>query len=748
LDLVVADGVNVSLLKGKGDGTFEAPTALFPENGEAVLAAADLNGDGRLDLVMEQDPTVAQIYLQNLDGTFTNTHNYVLNMPSIYYGTALFTGIAIADFNLDGKADFAAGQAVLLGNGDGSFQGIQLGIVPGTFPPTAAVVGKFETNGGADVAALSGTNLYILHNDGHGNLSMLHTYALAKSASSIVTADLNGDGNLDLALLGSDPTSGDWSIIVFLGNGDGSFQAPVSYPQIVGPDESPMLVVADFNNDHKPDLAMATANQTIAIWLNQGDGTFAAPVYYSDAGSDFTSLFVADFNHDGKLDIAVPVDNGTTTATGILYGNGDGTFQPMVLPASLNNFAPNFEADLSNDGNADLIGNGVALGKGDGTFTLLPALPNAVFGIADFNGDGKLDIDVVTTLNSHPSATGIQLGNGDGTFGPFIQVPPAGYGQPSLFAGMNGDGRTDIVFFWDAATGITDKINGIGILINTTSTDFQLFATSVSSPVNAGASVQSAVTAYANFGFNSAVNLMCTGLPTGSSCAFAPASLANGSGTSTVTITTSGSTPAGTYPVQIVGTAGTLTQSVALSLQIQAVPDFTFGLGSGTSTSQTVNPGQNASFGLALASLGSFTGAINFSCAITPVVTPAPSCNLSSGSMQLGTSAESLTVTLGTTAAVDASLPSPNRVPPPGMPLAGPFLALCLTGLCMRKRKLQQVLGAAMMELALVACISCGGSSSSSTHMTPGTPAGTYTATITATSGNLSHNVGLQVVVN
>jgi hypothetical protein len=220
------------LLMGNGDGTFQAPVAAFP--GYGPLAAADPNGDGKLDLVLQDSSSFAQIYLGNGDGTFSNTNNYVLNMPYLN-AFAPVTGIAIADFNLDGKLDVASGDSVQLGNANGTFQGIPLGLIPTPTLISAVAIGDFHKNGTPDVAVTStqdvnGTDffhVYILSNDGTGKLTLSHTYTLQDSGEVIVTADFNGDGNLDLVVIGQDPITQYWGYSVLLGNGNGSFESPV-----------------------------------------------------------------------------------------------------------------------------------------------------------------------------------------------------------------------------------------------------------------------------------------------------------------------------------------------------------------------------------------------------------------------------------------------------------------------------------------------------------------------------------------
>jgi len=558
-----------------------------------------------------------------------------------------------------------------------------------------------------------------------------------------VTADFNGDGKLDLVVFGTDQSTQDWNYSVLLGNGDGSFQSPVYYPQA---DSEGLyygdFAVADFNNDHKPDLVLITSNLTVL--LGNGDGTFAAPAYYF-AGTATFGIAIADFNSDGNLDIAA----GTSSGTGILYGNGDGTFQPITFPPSLSSSYPSFAADINNDGKADLISRAIALGNGDGTFKVLPDLQNNVSGIADFNGDGKLDFFVSEPgCCGKPVASGIQLGNGDGTFGPFIQVPTNGMLSSSFYADMNGDGHTDIVFPWDLLLMQPFTLSGFGVLLNTTPPGFELWAGALSPTLlTAGNSATSTVNVLANFGFNTATTLSCSGVPSGAVCAFNPPSIAGSSGKSTLTITTSASTAGGTYPVQVTGTAGTVISSTTLSLVVQAAappPDFSLGPSSGSPTSQTITAGQTANFSLDLTSVGAFSGTVSFGCAITPSVNKAPTCNAPSSMQISGTGSQSVSISVGTTATVMTSALPDFRFPAAGSRLLWIFGLLGTVLLLARGRKRISAFSWSVVIMGAISLLACGGSSS---HTVPGTPAGTYTITVTAMSGSLSHNIALDVTV-
>lgn len=742
LDIAVAANCSSTpetyVLLGNGDGTFQAPASAVPESGP--LAAVDVNGDGKLDLIVGSGQ--ALIYLGNGDGTFSNFSNYWIGA-----GTP---GLVVADFNLDGNLDIVTGNMVLLGNGNGTFRGIQLGIVPsavnggGNF-----VTGDFTNSGKQDLAMvgqalISGTltgQAYILSNSGGGALSLAHTYTLQQTPFSIVTADFNGDGKLDLLVVSSDPTSGDWIYSVLLGNGDGSFQAPNSYLQSVAGSQGYSVVVADFNNDKKPDAAIGMGNQTFAVLLGKGDGTFEAPSYVFDNGGN---LVAADLNGDGKVDIVV--------GDAILLGNGDGTFQAAVFPSNLNGFVAEFTADFNSDGKPDLLGYNsagfeVALGDGNGTFSLLaPLAPQnfTVNGIADFNVDGKLDLLGFVPQVHSSGAAGIALGNGDGTFGSFINIPIGlSVGITTLtdlaITDMNGDGLPDIVFPGGTTTPV-----GIAVLLNTTKATPGFSP----APVSAGSSTTSTITVTALNGFSGSVALSCSGLPSAARCSFNPASISTGSGSSTLTVTTASSLQPAIYTTEVSAVSGTISHGESLNVVVQPPPpDFTISAGSGSSSSQTISAGETATFSLALGSIGSFTGTVNLTCVVKPTITAGPTCSLSNSSVQIsGSGTQSVTLKVATIAPVTSGA-APYREFPRGlMPAAWISMLIASAWLWRAKRKRLPALATATIVGAFALCVGCGGNGSP-THNTGGTPSGTYAATITATSGSLSHDMALQVIV-
>jgi uncharacterized repeat protein (TIGR01451 family) len=276
------------------------------------------------------------------------------------------------------------------------------------------------------------------------------SYPVGSNPSWIVAGDLNGDGKTDLVTANYGGSGG--SISVLLGKGDGTFRAAVTYPIATNGDSALAVVIGDFNNDGKPDVAVVT-NGGIFLFPGNGDGTFGAPqpVVLSNSYA-YTGLVAADFNGDGNLDL-VTINAGAVV---LLAGNGDGTFQPGVtLTPSGSSYQTVLTADMNGDGKPDLLAFtdynsssvNVLLGNGDGTFQTAIAtnVPNGgvtSFAVGDFNGDGKMDLVAVYW----PSAS-VFLGNGDGTFKAPIQssMGPAA-GSFTIAGDFNGDGKLDIAY--------------------------------------------------------------------------------------------------------------------------------------------------------------------------------------------------------------------------------------------------------------------------------------------------------------
>jgi hypothetical protein len=417
----------------------------------------------------------------------------------------VFQGIAVADVNGDGKLDVVVSNlagpnlsgdgvlGVLLGNGDGTFQSA-LTFGSGGYGANSVAVADVNGDGKPDVLVAnicaSGSDcttgtVAVLLGNGDGTFQPAVTYASGgQTALSIAVADVNGDGKPDLLVANqSGDPNGSGLVGVLLGNGNGTFQPAVSYSS--GGENTSSLAVADLNGDGKPDAVVTIAGSpSVNVLLNNGDGTFQAAVVYGTGGFIPTAVAIADVDKDGKADLVVA--NWYSGTLAVLLGNGDGTFQAAVTYLS-GGASPDsvVVVDVNGDGIPDLVaancgssqdGYGcsrtdgvvsVLLGNGDGTFQPAVAISSGAFNdisvaVADVNGDGKPDLLVGNQGggNNGDGSVGVLLNNTNvyPTTTTLASSPnPSVFGQSVTFtaAVASASGTpTGTVAFFDGSTAL------------------------------------------------------------------------------------------------------------------------------------------------------------------------------------------------------------------------------------------------------------------------------------------------------
>jgi hypothetical protein len=345
LDLLTTNysSSNLSVLLGTGTGRFGGPALYSTGAGSfpTSLAVADVNGDGHPDVLTANS-------VVNTVGVLLGTGTGALATPLAYStgATSNPTCLAVADLNGDGYLDVLTANTgsrsvgVLLGTGTGSFQAVTPYTTGPAYPPVSLAVADVNGDGYPDVLTANGTAdaAGVLLGTGQGGLGAMTPYALGVNSrpSAVAVADVNGDGQLDLLTA----NSGTGTAGVLLGTGAGSFEAVRTFR--TGPASQPVgLAVADINGDGHLDLLAATdSSPTVCLLLGTGTGRFEDALLYSAGPNSYPKgLTAADVNSDGKLDLLTA--NGGNNTAGVLLRTTPVLATHAALPGARATLYPN-----------------------------------------------------------------------------------------------------------------------------------------------------------------------------------------------------------------------------------------------------------------------------------------------------------------------------------------------------------------------------------------------------------------------
>jgi len=766
-DIAVGSNGYVSVLIGKGDGTFKAANNLGAlSNNQWMAAAAFVTGGPAGILTVSNSASStnnAQLILGNGSGGETVEAPFSLPCGS---ASAVVTG----DFNGDGKPDFLVAClesgnpviAIFLGNGNGTFG------APTIIPTGSAILaigaGNFRGNGKTDIAvvnAITGTSdmqtVSVFENDGSGNFTPGPSVtSTGMSPTSMVVADFNGDGKADLALL----NSGGGNVSIMLSAGNGTFTQAAS----PGTGNAPSgIAVGDFNGDGIADLAVANSgDNTVTILQGNGNGTFTVKAT-PPTGSAPSALAVGDFIIGGGPGVAVAnsgatggsvtvlnqqaTQTATATATGISFAGSGAHLVEASYPGD-SNYAASVSGTISLNSQTQVAVPNVV---GDTQAAATTAITGA-----------GLVLGTVTTASSSTAASGNVISespsagtsvNSGSAVNIVVSTGPAQVAVPNVVG--------------DTQAAATTAISGAGLVAGTVTM-------ASSSTVASGNVISESPTAGTSVNSGSAVNLVVSTGPAQTSSAATPVfSPAAGSYTSTqsVTITdsttgaaiyytTNGNPPttsstlyngaitvSATETIEAIAVATGYSNSAVATANyiiVAAAPGYTL---SANPSSLTIKSGSTGSTVITLAPTGGFTGTVNFSCGTLPSEV---TCSFAPSSLTVPSTAPlTTTLTIGTTGTATASL----REGPAGGVLPGIFAALILLPLGFRRRILRArkagspwlvcllLLAASFAVAGMIGIAGCGGSGNSST------PPGTYSIPITVTSGGTTVPLNLSITV-
>ena len=483
-DLVGLSSTGVTVFAGNGDGTFTAGTPI-PLSNYGAVAVADLNADGKLDIIAYggQAAATAAVLLNNGTGF----------KPAVVYGSVSATSLAVGDVTGDNKADLVfsqngpAGVFVLAGNGDGTFPTAAATTIGNNASGAAILLGDLNGDQKLDVVVLD-LEVDVILNMGGGVFVPGVVPFIGNGCTTGVLSDLDGDGKLDVGVGAAQANT----VSIMKGDGDGTFEDGY----IVGGTHGlSSAVSADVNGDHKPDLVgfntgigvlinsdgrsfvskaqlsanpasllvadidgnqhpdLVTANglaNNISVYSNAGDGSFpSAPASYSTSGTRVVAVASADFNGDGKLDVAALNQDTKNVRCFVNSGSGLtaigaavalGGMKPVAIAAGDVDGDKKIDLLVADSGTGTIV---VLKGAGDGTFA--PGNPVAVgnglvdLKLADLNGDGYPDV-----VTANRADLSVLINDKSGGFKPAVSYPVPITSAALVLADFNLDGNIDV----------------------------------------------------------------------------------------------------------------------------------------------------------------------------------------------------------------------------------------------------------------------------------------------------------------
>jgi chitodextrinase len=405
-----ADWADVRLTCGGSPGNqFAPPVSLSALVNTHSVATADLNTDGRLDLIaVNSGSNAASVWLGNGNGTFGTRADFATGPAP--------KNIAIGDVNGDGRLDLVSA------NQDGANVSVLLRTAAGGYAAAVnypacvgtheVAMGNFDANNSPDliVACWGGSVVSFLRGNGNGTFAAPVNYTVGSRPVSVVAGDFNADGRLDAAVANYDGAA----ISVLIGRGDGTFNPHVSYGVGAG---SHSIRAGDLDGDGDLDLAVANEiSSTISVLRGQGNGTFAAAVHYP-TGSAPKGVAIADIDGDGLADLLLANTAGNYPTCcnpggdtiSLLLNAGGGLFAAaQTYTAGTTPFAI-ATGDFDADGDLDVVtanwhSNDLTLLRNDGSVDPPPQLTN----IASSNITNTTA--TITWETNEPADTQVQYG--------------------------------------------------------------------------------------------------------------------------------------------------------------------------------------------------------------------------------------------------------------------------------------------------------------------------------------------------